>query len=406
MATEEAPSEKELGQFRNKVASWLSAHLPPRPPFRLPQSFLEVDTKEQLEYLRDWQRKVYEAGFLGISWPKEYGGGGGHFAYQEVVNEEMARVRAPFMFNTIGLFWAGPTILQLGTEAQKRKYVKRILTAEDIWCQGFSEPDNGSDLGNAQIRAVREGDAYVVNGRKIWTTLGHFAQHMILLARTNPDAPNKYLGLSFFLSPMEIPGIEVRPIKKMTGQYGFNETVFDNARIPADTLVGEEGQGWQVAMAVLAFERGASKGQAGGTAGVPFTVAEVAALARRTLRDGTKALDDPLIRDTLVRFAMEEKGFYMNQARAGIDRLLTPTRPMALMIMGKLQGSEFYKNLAAFAVQVQGRAARLYLDDPHVVDEAEWHLRAMNAYGGTIGGGTSEIQKNIIGERLLGLSKG
>jgi alkylation response protein AidB-like acyl-CoA dehydrogenase len=398
--------EDTLQALRQEVAGWLARNLPPRPPFKLPQSFLEVESKEQLDYLREWQKKVYAAGYLGMAWPAEYGGRGLPPEYQDVVNEELARVKAPFMFNTIGLFWAGPTILRLGTEAQKRRYIKGILSGDDIWCQGFSEPDHGSDLGNAQTKARREGDSYIIEGRKIWTTLGHFAKYMILLARTNPEAPNKYAGLSFFLAPMDAPGITVRPIRKITGEYGFNEVIFDAARIPADTLVGEEGQGWQVAMAVLAFERGVERGQAGGMVSFPLTVADVADLARRVHRDDRPAIEDPVIADRLVQFFIEERAFRANMARARQQHLLTPSRPLAPMFMGKLYGSELMKRLADFAVTIQGANAPLYLGEPSAIEGGEWQRSAMNAYGATIGGGTTEVQHNIIGERLLGLPKG
>ena len=398
--------EDALQALRHEVAGWLARNLPPRPAFKLPQSFLEVESKEQLDYLRDWQKKVYEAGYLGMAWPATYGGRGLPPEHQDVVNEELAKVKAPFMFNTIGLFWAGPTILRLGTETQKQRYIKGILSGDDIWCQGFSEPDHGSDLGNAQTRARREGESYIIEGRKIWTTLGHFAKYMILLARTNPEAPNKYAGLSFFLAPMDAPGITVRPIRKITGEYGFNEVIFDAARIPADTLVGEEGQGWQVAMAVLAFERGVERGQAGGMVSFPLTVADVADLARRVHRDGRPAIEDPVIADRLVRFFIEERAFRANMVRARHEHLLTPSRPLAPMFMGKLYGSELMKRLADFAVTIQGANAPLYLGEPSAIEGGEWQRSAMNAYGATIGGGTTEVQHNIIGERLLGLPKG
>ncbi|HNJ75051.1 MAG TPA: acyl-CoA dehydrogenase family protein, partial [Pseudomonadales bacterium] len=219
MSTESA----ELREFRAQVHNWLKSNRPPKPSFPLPQSFTEVGNNDQFEYLRDWQQKVYEAGYLGMAWPKQYGGGGMPQAYQDIVTEEMYRLRTPLMVNAVGLSWAGPTILKHGTEAQKKKYIRPILEASEIWCQGFSEPDHGSDLGNVQTRAVRDeasGD-YIINGRKIWTTLGEQAKHIILLARTNPNAPNKYAGLSFFLAPMDVPGVEVLPIKKITHEYGF-----------------------------------------------------------------------------------------------------------------------------------------------------------------------------------------
>ena len=181
---------------------------------------MEVGTDQQFEYLRDWQNKVYEAGYVGMAWPKEFGGGGVDQVFQDIATKVMAKHRVPFFAEYDGLNWAGPLILYMGTEAEKQKYIKGILSAEDIWCQGFSEPDHGSDLAAPQCRAVKDGDEYVVNGSKIWTSLG-YAKYMILLVRTATGGPNKYAGLSFFLAPMDAEGVEPRPIKKLTGEYGF-----------------------------------------------------------------------------------------------------------------------------------------------------------------------------------------
>jgi alkylation response protein AidB-like acyl-CoA dehydrogenase len=258
------PSERELRDFREEVRRWLDENSPATPDFKLPDSFLEVSTNEQFEHLRAWQRAVYDAGYLGMSWPVEYGGGGRPQVYQDIVNDEMASRNRPFMLNIVGLMWAGPVILKFGTHEQKKRYLAPLLRADEIWCQGFSEPENGSDLANVQTTAVRDGEDYVINGTKIWTSLGTQAHHMILLARTDPAAGSKYRGLTFFLAPVDGPDVEKRPIRKMTGEYGFNETHFANARVPASCVLGEEGQGWSVAMATLAFERYAEGGQAGG----------------------------------------------------------------------------------------------------------------------------------------------
>jgi alkylation response protein AidB-like acyl-CoA dehydrogenase len=191
--------QKELDEFRAEVRAWFEENRPADPGFLLPQSFMEVGSDEQFTFLRDWQRKVYEAGYLGMAWPKEYGGGGKPQILQDIATREMVRQKVPFMTNTIGLNWAGPLILNMGTEEQKKAYIPGILSAEDIWCQGFSEPDHGSDLGNAQLKAERDGREFVLNGSKIWTSLGKHAKYMILLARSNPSANSKYEGLSFYL---------------------------------------------------------------------------------------------------------------------------------------------------------------------------------------------------------------
>ena len=185
----ESASSPELDAFRAEVAEWFRVNKPADPGFLLPESFMEVGNDQQFEFLRNWQRKIYEAGYLGMAWPAEYGGGGKPQVYQDIVNAEMARQGVPFVPNTIGLNWAGPLILAIGTDAVKRRYIPGILSADDIWCQGFSEPDQGSDLANSQTRAVRDGAHYVLNGSKIWTSLGSCAKYMILRARTDPAAP-------------------------------------------------------------------------------------------------------------------------------------------------------------------------------------------------------------------------
>ena len=396
-------SEQELDQFRLEVSAWLRENNPGDPGFLLPESFMEVGTDEQFEYLRDWQRKVYDAGYLGMSWPEEYGGGGKPQAFQDIVSQEMARQRVPFMTNTIGLNWAGPLILQQGTEEDKKKYIKGILNADDIWCQGFSEPDHGSDLGNAQVKAVKDGDDYIINGSKIWTSLGSYAKYMILLARTSNEGPNKYAGLSFFLAPMKTEGIDPQPIKKLTSEYGFCQTFFNDARIPANSIMGREGEGWQVAMATLMFERGNVGGQAGGLSMMDINVNDVLELARRSKRNGKPALEDPLIRDQMVQFLIEAKSNVLMGARTKIPALNTE-RPTAIAMSGKLRGSELKRRFCQFAMSLQGANGGRFIS-PEAVDGGKWQRIYFNSFSATIGGGTTQVQYNIMGERVLGLPK-
>lgn len=398
------PDKKELDDFREEFRVWLEKNKPADPGFLLPQSFMEVGTDEQFHFLRDWQKKVYEAGYLGMAWPKDYGGGGKPQVLQDIVTREMVHQRVPFMVNTIGLNWAGPLILNMGSEEQKKAYIQGILSAEDIWCQGFSEPDHGSDLGNAQLKAERVGHEFVLNGSKIWTSLGKHAKYMILLARSNPHTNSKYEGLSFFLIPMRIPGIEVVPIRKLTGEYGFNQTFFTDARISESCLIGNEGSGWQVAMATLAFERGAVGGQAGGHSMMSKDVAEVLALARTAQRDGRPAIEDPLVRDKLVQFIIEERGLTLNGARQRIKALVAE-HPGAIPMASKLVASEYQRRLNQFALTLQGANAAYYVGDPAAYDRGQWQRSYLNSFSATIGGGTSEIQRNIVGERVLGLPK-
>ena len=396
-------SEEELDEFRQEVSAWLTENNAGDPGFLLPESFMEVGTDAQFEYLRNWQRKVYEAGYLGMAWPEEYGGGGKPQIFQDIVSQEMARQRVPFMTNTIGLNWTGPLILQRGTEEDKKKYIKGILNADDIWCQGFSEPDHGSDLGSAQVKATKDGDDYIINGSKIWTSLGSYAKYMILLARTSNEGPNKYAGLSFFLAPMKVEGIDPQPIKKLTGEYGFCQTFFNDARIPANCIMGNEGEGWQVAMSTLMFERGNVGGQAGGLAMMDINVNDVLELANRSMRNGKPALEDPLIKDQMVQFLIEAQSNSLMASRAKIAALNTE-RPTAIAMSGKLRGTELKRRFCQFALSLQGANGGRFIS-PDAVDGGKWQRIYFNSFSATIGGGTTQVQYNIMGERVLGLPK-
>jgi len=398
------PSASELADFEAQCDAWFRENTVADPGFMLPLTFMEVSTDQQFDFLQKWQNQVYEAGYIGMSWPAEYGGRGMHPEFQRIATRIMKKYDAPIMLNAIGNGWAGPLILDIGSEEQKKRYIKPMLAAEEIWCQGFSEPENGSDLGNAQTRAVRDGDEYVVNGSKIWTSLGDRAHMMILLARTNPDAPNKYAGLSFFLSPMRIPGIETRRIKKLTGEYGFVQTFFDNARIPAKDIMGEEGQGWIVAMKTLEYERGAKVNLAGGSFSKEMDVMEILDLARTAQRGGKPLLDDPVMRDKLVEFLIDAQALNLNNTRRRMAPL-NQDRPMGLSLMNKLARTELVRELTQFALQFQGTKAGYYVGDENAVDGGFWHRSYLNSFSATIGGGTSEIQRNIIGEHVLGLPK-
>lgn len=397
-------SERELEDFRREVRSWIEANKPGDPGFLLPQSFLEVESREQFEYLRDWQRRVYEAGYLGFDVPEAYGGLGIDPERQAIVTQELGRARAPFLVNVIGLQWAGPTILAHGTEEQKKRYLQPILSGEEIWCQGFSEPGAGSDLASLQARAERTDDGWAVTGHKVWTTLAHFAKWMILLARTDPDA-HKYQGISYFLFPMESPGVTVQPLIKMTREGGFNQVLFDRAPMPESALLGREGEGWKIAMTTLTFERGAAQSSNRERADQDAEkFQQVVSLARRSRRDGKASIDDPVIADRLAdRWIDLEASRYVGR-RAQVPGLQTD-HPMALAMMHKLLFSEHDQSLTRLACDILGPEAVLWLGDERAPDGAEWPRGYMNSYGFTIGGGTSEVQRNILGERVLGLPK-
>ncbi len=397
-------SEQDRQEFRREVSAWLRANKPADPGFLLPQSFMEVGSEQQLEFLREWQYKVWAAGYLGMAWLKQYGGQGLDPGFQSIADQEMRRHAVPICFNVIGLGWAGPLINDIGTEAEKSRYLKGILTGEDIWCQGFSEPDHGSDLGSAQTRAERDGDDYVINGTKIWTTMGNFAKYMILLARTNPAAERKYDGLSFFLAPMQVPGIDPRPIRKLTGEYGFTETFFTDARIPASCLMGEEGEGWKIAMKTLQYERGAEAGAAGGLAFVRIVIDDMIEQLRDVERDGAPVLQDPAVRDQLVQLIMEEKAVVLGDRRAGIAPLTTDY-PFSLPLSNKLRFTENTRRMRQLAINLQGADGGLYVGDEGARQGGFWQRAYLNSFSATIGGGTSQVQANIIAEHILGLPK-
>ena len=397
--------KKELEVYQEEAKAWFAENTPQNVDFMLPLTFMEVGTDQQFNFLRDWQNKVYEAGYLGAHWPKEYGGGGLDRAFQDAATKEMSAARTPIMLNAIGLNWTGPLLLDRGTHEEKQKYIKGILSAESIWCQGFSEPDNGSDLGNAQTRAVRDGDEYVINGSKIWTTQGNYADYMILLARTNPDAETKYKGLSFFLAPMKAPGVETVPIRKLTGEFGFTQTFFTDARIPASSLMGQEGEGWIIAMETLEYERGARSGQAGGHVMMLTNPADIIDLAKSAQVNGRPAIEDPALREELVKLMAEARALGLNSRRDKIQPL-TQDYPMSLALGSKLSSTDFYQRLNAFAISLQGTRGAYYVDDPSAHDNGIWQRGYLNSFSATIGGGTSQIQRNIIGEHVLGLPKG
>ncbi len=389
----------ELDSLRDEVRAWLARSLPPAPPFALPQNALTVTSDEQMAWLRDWQRRLYDAGFVGAEWPREYGGRGRPPGSQRAVDQELARANAPFLVNNVALAWAGPMILHYGSEAQKQRFLAKLLRADEVWCQGFSEPGSGSDLASLATRAVRSGDDYVIDGHKVWTSLGRFADYMILLARTDPTAA-KHAGISYFLSPMRVPGIEVRPLVKLTGEGGFNQVIFTGAKIPRDALLGREGQGWELATATLSFERGASEGSAGASSMGGASVERLLALLRQL---PPQVAADPVVRDRLAAFAIEAAALRFAPQRARLPGLVEG-RPQALPLMSKLTSTEHAQRLADFACELEGYAGTLW-KDAAALDGAEWQRSYLNSFGLTIAGGTSEILRNILGERVLGLPK-
>lgn len=405
-ASKDSPEQAE---FRQYCRTWLASNRPDDPPVRLPLTALEIMTTEQMAYLQAWQKAAYDAGLVGCDYPKEVGGGGRKDC-QRVANEEMLAARTPYFPNIIGLGMAAPTVLYHGQPELRERLLPRLFSGEDIWCQGFSEPGAGSDLASVQTFAERKGDKWVINGHKVWTSLAHFAQWMILLLRT--DKSHKYDGLSYFVVPIRSElgnSVTVRPLIKITGETGFNEVIFDNLEVDDSFRLDELGKGWQVAMTTLLHERGAGELQTPRAGGLrakgshSSTSGNLIALARNTEREGKPAAQDPLFRDRIMQQLICETGLAQNQRRARVPDLLD--HPMRLLLQNKLLASEISQDTAALALEVAGAGASLYLGDANAPAGGQWNLAYMNSYGMTIAAGTSEVQRNILGERVLGLAK-
>ena len=403
----------EQQEFQEYARRWLAENRPGPAPERIPITAIEVMTVGQRDYLQAWQNKVYEAGLIGCDYPKEYGGGG-HEGFQRIANQEMSRAGTPYMLNIIAMNMALPTILVHGTHEQKERFIKPGLACEEIWCQGFSEPGAGSDMANQQTSAVRDGDDWIVNGHKVWTSLGHFAQWMILITRTSKE--HKYDGLTYFLAPIEgTPGVTVRPLIKITGESGFNEVLFEDVRLSDSLRLDAVGKGWTVAMTTLTYERGAAEGAGGGGAGgdvgeskdkkaaARSPIDQLVDLARATERDGLRRSDDPVIRDAIVQQAIIAAGIKQNGRRARVQALTE--HAMRLPLQSKVVITEFMQNNARLGVDIAGAKSTLYKLDEAAPDAGHWPLAYMNSYGNTIAAGTNEIQRNILGERVLGLPK-
>ncbi len=401
----------EQAEFRQYCKTWLADNTPPPATIRLPQTPLEIMTVDQLDYLCAWQKSAYDAGLVGCDYPKEYGGGG-RTDCQRVANEEMSRCATPFLPNLIGLGMAAPTIYYHAQETVKRDLLPKLFSGEEIWCQGFSEPGAGSDLASVQTFAERQGDDWVINGHKVWTSLAHFASWMILLVRT--DKTQKHGGLSYFVVPIKSAldkGVTVRPLIKMTGETGFNEVIFENLVVNDIYRLDEVGKGWDVAMTTLLHERSAgslvtpqsgnaNKGKDGESKGGVYGLLR---FAKESYRNGKPTAQDPVMRDKIMQMVIRMEGLKGNQRRNRVAALCD--HPMRLALQNKLLGTEIMQDASAIGLEMAGAGGSLYLGDDNAPDAALWPLAYMNSFGGTIAAGTSEIQRNILGERVLGLAK-
>ena len=354
------------------------------------------DKEEQIR----WAKKLAEGKWLAVTWPKEYGGRGATIMQNIVYGEELARLDLPVPFVGMGVSLLGPTLLHWGTDEQKRRYIPKILSADEWWCQGYSEPGSGSDLASLQTRAVEQGDDFIVNGQKVWTSGAQHADMCFLLTRTDPDAP-KHKGISYLLVNMHSPGVTVRPLVQMTGARGFNEVFFEDVRVPKKNLVGEKNQGWQVAITTLMFERSGG----GGDRGTLNAVEDLAGLAKRVPRGDKTAWEDASVRQKIAELYAEAMALKYTGYRQLTKRLRgVPPGPEGSMM--KLCGSELNLRIGQYALELLGTFSQLEHRAPFAIDRGKWLFRELAARGSTIAAGSNQIQHNIIGERVLGLPKG
>ena len=351
--------------FRAEVREWLAENLPGEPG-------------------PEWSRKLYDAGYAGMTWPEEYGGRGEPYSHQAIQLEEFARHEAPQHMNVIALGMAGPTIMAHGTDEQKQRYLPKMLTAEEIWCQGFSEPGAGSDLAAVRTRIDPADGHFVVNGQKVWSSFAHIADFCILVGLSDPDAP-RYRGLTYVILDMKAPGVDVRPLRQITGEAEFNEIFFTNVEVPRENLLGEIGGGWQVAMTTLLHERGTLGFALGGA--LETQVTKLVALAKE------RAREDPVIRDRVAQEWIELQALKLMNNRS-LTTLMQTGIPGPEGSGSKLHWSEQNQRLTKLAMEI--------LDGE---DDGYWRHQQLRSRGNTIEAGTSEILRNIIAERVLGLPR-
>ena len=384
--------------FRDDLCAWLSEVLPTLgdPPDR-------DDWTARREWDMGWQRKLYDAGYAGINWPSEFGGRGSTPTEHLIFLEETTRMGAPYVgMNFVAQLHAGPTLILEATPEQQARHLPAMLKGEEVWCQGFSEPNAGSDLASLSTRAIRDGDHYVVTGQKIWTSFGHVADYCELLVRTDPETP-KHRGITWLICPMDLPGIEVRPITTVAGSSEFCEVFFDEVRIPVENRVGDENDGWRVAMVTFSFERGTAF--ISELLGTMNQLAEMAELARRIPRNGSTAWDDDEIRRDIGRLQAEYDALWALTKRV-VSQAQRTGMPGPGGSVFKLYYADVKKRMADLAHRMLERGA-LVFDDDAGDEQTGGDMVASRLYvlSLSIAAGTSEIQRNIIGERILGLPK-
>jgi alkylation response protein AidB-like acyl-CoA dehydrogenase len=371
-----SPSEQA---FRDELRAWVADNHPGEEPSGDEAAWL---------FRLAWQRKLHDQGFAGLSWPQEFGGRGATLIEQAIFGEEMARAKAPSPANILGLVMGGPVVIAHGSQEQKQRYLEPILSGEEIWCQGFSEPESGSDLASLKTKAVKSNGEWVVTGQKVWTTFAHHAKWCMLVARTDFDAP-KHQGLTYFLMDMEQEAVQIRPLRQITGEAEFNELFIEEARIPDENVVGGVGNGWGVAITTLMHER-AGLGAAS-AASVKIALGQLIELARER-----GVADDPVIRQKIAALLIEAEALRLNAWR-GLTQIMKTGIPGPEGSLPKLQWSAVNQGLTELAVAIEGEEG--------LTRDADWTYRFLRARANSIEGGTTEILKNIIAERVLGLPR-
>ncbi|MDP9284582.1 MAG: acyl-CoA dehydrogenase family protein [Actinomycetota bacterium] len=376
----------EEASFRQEVHEFIAQNLPDRSKVRGARRFEDAD--------RDWSAKLGAAGYAGLTWPKEYGGAGAPYSHQAIFLEELARAEAPSHLGVIGLGMAGPTIMAWGTPEQKERYLSKILSAEEIWCQGFSEPDAGSDLAASRTRIEDQGDHFLINGQKVWSSFAHIADFCILVGLGDPDAP-RYKNLTYLIVDMHAQGVEVRPLVQITGEPEFNEIFFTDVRVPKENILGTVGDGWQVAMTTLLHERG--------TLGFALSATLDVAVRKLITLAKERNVTDPILRDRIAREWIELQALKYTNYRS-LTALTKTGIPGPEGSASKLVWSENNQRLTKLALEILGSHAQL--TDGGGYADGYWQYQQLRSRGNTIEAGTSEILRNIVAERVLGLPRG
>jgi alkylation response protein AidB-like acyl-CoA dehydrogenase len=382
-----------IEKTRTELRAWLRDNLPDRRAWKALQH--GNDVAERIAFLKDWQRRLYDGRWIAVHFPSEYGGRDASLLDHLVVHEELVRAEAPPLINGPSISIFGPTLLVFGQPEQKQRYLPKLLSAEEVWCLGFSEPNAGSDLASLRTRAERDGDHWVVNGQKVWTTYANQADYCMFLVRTDSGVP-PHKGISCLIIDLHTPGVTVRPLREITGDNDFNEVFLDDVRVPLDAVVGEVNQGWQVILTALGHERG--------TLLLVDHVRRQADMTRlRSLLDRNGKRSDPLARQQFAQFQIEVAimGFHCHKVMSDLQK----GRPQSDVSILKLYGSEMVQRLDDVGLNQQGPYAQLWRGGQHVIDEGIWQYSWLMARAMTIASGTSEVQRNIIAQRILGLPK-